>query len=186
MPDIMDLATDYASMDFTDYPSPELTETPSGEIEWESSLDELLGDLVGAFADVLLPAMIQAELDEQQKLIESRDYCSTIIRQAAFVESLLQWAIIEEIESYREADLSNSEQNVIEQMGNEPKVYMANALGLLTDSEYEAYTKLMGTRNDVAHNWWMTFSDEEQEHFEHVAERVYQTLEAVQEDIDFS
>lgn len=173
-------------MDFTDYPRPELTETSSGETEWESSLDELLGDLVGAFADVLLPAMIDAELDEQRELIDSKDYCSAIIRQAAFVESLLQLAIIEEIESYRGADLSNSERDVIEQMGNEPKVYMASALGLLTDSEYEAYTKLMGTRNDVAHNWWMTFSEGEQEDFEHVAERVCETLETVQEDTDFS
>jgi succinate dehydrogenase flavin-adding protein (antitoxin of CptAB toxin-antitoxin module) len=173
-------------MDFTDYPKPELTDTTSGETEWESSLDDLLGDLMGAFADVLLPAMIEEEVDEQRRLIESSDYCSAIIRQAAFVESLLQFAIIDEIESYRGASLSNSEQDVIEHMGNEPKVYMASALGLLTDSEYEAYTKLMGARNDVAHDWWMMFSEEEQEKFEQVAERVCETVESVHEDIEFS
>jgi len=174
-------------MDITDYhEKTEWTDTTPADTEWEASLDDLFGDLLGAFADVLLPAMVETELDEQRELIESGDYCSAILRQAAFVESLLQWGMIEEIESYQGRELSNSEQEAIEMMGNKPTVYMASALGLLTDSEYEAYTKLMKTRNDVAHNWWMVFSDEEQEHFEHITERVFQTLESAFEDTDFS
>lgn len=186
MPDIISLATDRDFMELGDYlKGTELTDPTTSDAEWESSFGDLIEDLMGAFADILLPAAIGKEIDDQRNLIESGDYCSAIIRQAAFVESLLEFGMIQEIESYRGADLSNSEQNVIKQMGNEPKVYMANALGILTDSEYEAYTKLMGTRNDVAHNWWMTFSEEEKEHFEHVAERVCQTLESVVEDTEF-
>ena len=174
-------------MDIADfYEKIKRADATSTDTEWESSLDDLFGDLFGVFSDVILPAIVEEELDEQRKLIESEDYCSAIIRQAAFVESLLHWGMIEEIESYQGRKLSNSEQEAVEMLGNEPTVYIANALGILTDSEYEAYTKLMKTRNDVAHNWWMTFSDDEQEHFEHVTKRVFQTLESALEDTDFS
>jgi len=174
-------------MDVTDhYEKTEWTNTASVDTEFDESLAELFGDLLGTFADLLLQQMVETELDEQRKLIEEENYCAAILRQAAFVESLLQLGMIKEIESYREQELSNAEQEVVEKMGNKPTVYMASALGLLDDSEYEAYTKLMGTRNDVAHNWWLLFSDEEQEHFEHVTERVFETLESTFEDTDFS
>lgn len=174
-------------MDINDcYGRTERIGTPAANAEWEESLDDLVVDLLGAFADVLFPEIVETELDEQRELIESENYCSTILRQAAFVESLLEFGMIEEIESYQGRELSNAEREAVERMGNKPTVYMANALGLLTDSEYEAYTKLMETRNDVAHNWWLTFSDEEHEHFEHVTERVFETLENAFKDTEFS
>ncbi|WP_152420601.1 hypothetical protein [Halorubrum tebenquichense] len=173
-------------MDINDYhEKTERVDTTPANTEWEASLDDLFGDLFSAFADVLVPSMVKTELDEQRKLIESKDYCSAILRQAAFVESLLEWGMIEEIESYQGRELSNSEQEAIERLGNTPTVYFANALGILNDSEYEAYTKLMSVRNSVAHNWWLLISDEDQEYYEHVTTRVFQTLENAFEDINF-
>lgn len=164
----------------------EPTTIDAKESDWETSLDGLFRDLFGVFADVLLKQKFEEEIDAQRELIEAGNYCSAIIRQAAFVETLLQFSIILKIETYNERALSNQEQDAFDRMGNEPKVYMANALGLLSDSEYEAYTKLMGKRNDVAHNWWVMFSEEENEHFERVAELVLETLESSFEDADFS
>jgi succinate dehydrogenase flavin-adding protein (antitoxin of CptAB toxin-antitoxin module) len=173
-------------MDITNYrDKTEWPDTTPADTEWKGSLVDLFGDLIGAFADVVLPEMVETELDEQRELVESGDYCSALLRQAAFVEFLLQWAMIAEIESYRDRELSNKEQKAIKRMGNKPMVYMANAFGLLTDSEYHAYTELMDKRNTVAHNWWMAFSDEDREDFEDVTGLVLEALESAFEDTDF-
>ncbi|MFC7205276.1 hypothetical protein ACFQJC_17335 [Haloferax namakaokahaiae] len=142
-------------------------------------VDHLLTDeLIEKILEYLTAAAIKAEVEQQKTLIEEEHYEAAVLRQATFIESLLQFNIVRELESHKGTEMSVNEKRMVSNLGNKNKVYLANSLGILEDEkEFQAYTTLMGSRSEIAHEWWMMFDEDDQARFERISRRILSKME---------
>lgn len=125
-----------------------------------------------------LASLLVMECQMQEEYLEQELFMPTILRQAAFIEYFLVAELLEEFEDLKGEPLSNSEKKFIKnQLGNSGRQRLVSMLGVLEESEEQAVNELIGARNDIGHQPWIVFSEDDRQRFERVATRVHNIFE---------
>ncbi len=169
-----------------DYPVVE----PLSELD-EDDIDSLAEFIVEFFDQDLVEAIIQEvysdffdrEIESQRELVEQGHYEAAVLRQAAYIESMVTLAVQKELRELKGEHLSDREKNIFRKIGHRNIIYLANILNVLNENQYNAFTELMSKRNKLAHNWWIV-TEEDEEDLERVSSRIIDLLEDSQSSND--
>lgn len=167
--------------------NPDIGDFDTEEYEIEADID--LGDrdfesLAKFIADIidedLLEVFIEEafykqEVEAQNALVQDGYFEAAVLRQAAFVETMLNLAVEQELTELKGSELSDNEESIFRKISNKDVVYLANILDILDEGQYHAFSELMYTRDELAHNWWLLM--EEDRDAERVSERIIDLLE---------
>lgn len=135
---------------------------------------EALGELIDEH-EVLV--RIEDEYETEKKLLEENMFKTVIIRQSTFFESFLTSLLKMDIESRIERSLSRSETHFLTQgLNPKGKVYLADWLGQIDESEREALLELMSIRGTIAHEAWIELESQDNENLERIAKRIHNQI----------
>ena len=116
----------------------------------------------------------EEEYEAEEELLEENRFKETIVRQSAFMEDYLTLQCQLEFQGLKEDTLTNNELQLIEKMGHTPRVRLARLLGIVDKKEHDLLLNLAGKRNQIAHNSWTDFSEDDETIFEQIATRVHE------------
>lgn len=122
-------------------------------------------------------SLIEDEVEAQNDLLDVGRHKPLIIRQSAFFEAYLELQSQLAFQHDRDRPLSTSEMNVIEGMGHTDRIRLAHLLGVITEEEHGHLQSMATRRNELAHNPWSGFDDDEEMNIKTTAIKVLEILE---------
>lgn len=137
----------------------------------------VLGSLYNYLAEVGLQHLAEDEYEAEQRLAGNGEYKKLLVRQSAFFEEYLLVECQLSFQNMAGRVLSNQEMKMIAEMGHQDRTRLAYLLGAVDEEQHGYLQQMVSARNDIAHNSWTDFDDEEEGHFEIVAKKVLNILE---------